>query len=57
MAIIASFCLFTHMNVKKFNKKSFDEILGLSFHLKRSKVNTYYFRRSQFCKGLSKGFI
>ncbi len=57
MAIIASCCLFIHMNVKKFNKTSFDEILGLSFDLRHLKVNTYYVRRSQFCKGLSQGLI
>ncbi len=57
MAIIASCCSFIHMNDKKFNKKSFDEILGLSFDLRHSKVNIYYVRRSEFCKGLLKGLI
>ncbi len=53
MAIIA-ICLCIHRNVKKFNKNSFDEILGLSFDLRHSKVNIYYVRKSQFYKGLSK---
>ncbi len=57
MAIIASCCLSIHMNDKKINKKSFDEILGLSFDLRHSKVNIYYVRRSEFCKGLLKGLI
>jgi hypothetical protein len=38
-------------------KNPFDEILSLSFDLKPLKVNIYYIRRNQFCKGLSKGFI
>jgi len=38
-------------------KNSFDEILGLNFDLGPLKVNTYYIKRSQFFKGLSKGLI
>jgi hypothetical protein len=38
-------------------KNSFDKILGLGFDLGRLKVNTYCIRKSQSCKGLSKGFI
>jgi len=38
-------------------KNSFDKILGLGFDLGHLKVNTYCIRKSQSCKGLSKGFI
>jgi hypothetical protein len=33
-------------------KNPFDKILNLSFNLGALKVNTYCFRRNQFCKGL-----
>jgi hypothetical protein len=37
-------------------KNPFDEVLNLGFDLGDLKVNTYCIR-SQFCEGLSKGFI
>jgi len=38
--------------LRNLNKKSLDEILGFDFDLKELKVNTYYVKRNQFCKGL-----
>jgi hypothetical protein len=55
---MASCCFFIHKNVKEFKPKNiFDEILSLSFDLNPLKMNTYCVKKSQFCKGLSKGFI
>jgi hypothetical protein len=38
-------------------KNPFGEILSLSFDLESLKVNSNTLDKSQFCKGLSKGFI
>jgi len=39
------------------NPKSIDEILSLSFDLGLLKMNNNALDNSQFCKGLSKGFM
>ncbi len=58
MAIMASCLILNYMNVKEFKPKiPFDKILSLSFNLGPLKVNTYCFKRNQFCKGLLKGLI
>jgi hypothetical protein len=38
-------------------KNPFDKKFNLNFDLNTLKVNTYCFILTQFCKGLSKGFI
>jgi hypothetical protein len=38
-------------------KNPINENLGLIFYLTHLKMSTYYVKRSQFCKGLSKGLI
>jgi hypothetical protein len=58
MAIMASYCFFIHMNIKKIQTKNpFDEILSLSFNLRPLKMNNNTSNKSKFCKGLPKGLI
>jgi hypothetical protein len=42
---------------KNSNQNPFNEILSLNFDLRILKVNINALNMSQFCKGLSKGFI
>jgi len=58
MTIMANWSFFIHMNVKEFKlKKPFDKILSLNFDLGLLKMNTYFVKLNQFCKGFSKGLI
>jgi hypothetical protein len=55
MSIMSSCYLFIHRNVK--TKNPFNEILGLSFDLRHLKLNTYYIKKSQFCKRIVKNTL